>query len=257
MTSLVWDNPGKRSYEIGVDRGVFYPGGGVGVPWNGLIAVEEAPSGAEVVENYFDGRKFRARRGGESFAARIEAFTYPPEFEEYDGHINFRGQQSRKPFNLSYRVRTGNDITDDASYKIHLVYNATVSPASRNYESVARGSDVVRLEWDLTTKPEILPTGERSAHLIVDQSIAYPWAIEALEDMLYGTESAPPHFPDMLEVIELFEEASILRITDHGDGTFTAEGPDSVVTDLGGGRWKIEWPSVVQIDTHRYRVSSL
>ena len=57
MSKLVWDQSGKRLYETGVDHGVLYPiqTGGVyskGVAWNGLTAVTESPSGADVNDIY-------------------------------------------------------------------------------------------------------------------------------------------------------------------------------------------------------------
>ena len=51
MTALTWDQVGDRRYETGVDKGVLYladPSGQYteGEAWNGLTAVNEAPSGA-------------------------------------------------------------------------------------------------------------------------------------------------------------------------------------------------------------------
>ena len=57
MTRLDWSQP-KPKYESGVDRGVLYPSSGAGVPWNGLVTVEEAFSGGESNSYYFDGVKF-------------------------------------------------------------------------------------------------------------------------------------------------------------------------------------------------------
>lgn len=259
MSRLVWGEPGKRLYETGIDRGVFYPVGGVGVPWNGLLAVSEAPSGADVIDGYFDGSKFRQRRNGENFAAKLSAYTYPREFEEYDGFA-FAGhaQQRRKMFNLSYRTKIGNDQSSDFSYLIHLVYNAVVSPSARGYSTIGAGNQAIPFEWQLETVPEFLPTGEVSAHVIVNPAIAYPWALSEFEDIIYGSASSDARFPSMTEVVTLFENASILRITDHGDGTFTADGPDDIVKMIGTDLWQIgPWPSVVQIDTHTYRLSSL
>lgn len=49
---IKWDEVGKRLYETGVDHGVLFPMGednayGKGVPWYGLSAVNESPSGGE------------------------------------------------------------------------------------------------------------------------------------------------------------------------------------------------------------------
>ncbi len=41
MAVLTWDGIGQKFYETGLDRGVLYQEDGVGVPWNGLTAVDE------------------------------------------------------------------------------------------------------------------------------------------------------------------------------------------------------------------------
>ena len=258
MSRLVWGEPGKRLYETGIDRGVFYPVGGVGVPWNGLLAVSEAPSGADVIDGYFDGSKFRQRRNGENFAAKLSAYTYPREFEEYDGlDLVGHAQQRRKMFNLSYRTIVGSDISPESHHLIHLVYNAVASPSTRGFSTIDTSNQATVFEWQLDTVPEILPTGEFSSHVIINTSIAYPWAVSAFEDVIYGSLNSEARFPSIPEVMELFENASILRITDNGDGTWTADGPDEAFFFGPDGYFEITWPSVVYIDTDTYRISSL
>ena len=63
MTKLVWDQSGDRLFETGVSNGVLYvrnSAGGypLGVPWNGLTAVTESPSGAEATPLYADNIKY-------------------------------------------------------------------------------------------------------------------------------------------------------------------------------------------------------
>lgn len=258
MTKLVWGDPGKRFYETGIDRGVFYPQGGVGIPWNGLIAVSEAPSGSDIRQNFYDGDKFRQQRLSESFAAKVTAYSYPRGFEEYDGYTPIgHGTQNRKMFGLSYRTKVSNDLDTDFSYLIHLIYNAVVSPANRNFSSLGSTINPITFEWDLQTIPEILPSGEFSAHLIVNPIVAYPWAVSALEDILYGTSTTTARLPSVNEVVSLFENASILRITDHGDGTWTADGPDEAIQMLTADLFEITWPSALYVDTDTYKISSL
>lgn len=258
MSRLVWGEPGTRLYETGVDRGVFYPQDGVGVPWNGLMAVSEAPSGSDILETHYDGEKFRQRRQRESFAAKVSAYTYPREMGPYDGLADIgHAQQTRKLFNMSYRTKVGSDLDSDFSYLIHIVYNALLSPTSRDFKTAATGVDVTPFEWELTTIPEFLPGGEVSAHVIVDPRMAYPWALATFENMIYGSVDEQPRCPSMIELVQLFEDASILKITDNGDGTWTADGPDDIIQMLGPDLFQISWPSAVYIDDDTYRISSL
>lgn len=257
MTRINWGSTDARLFEFGVDRGVFYPEDGRGVPWNGLTAVNEAPSGSDVVENYLDGQKFATRRRMESFAATIEAYNYPVEFEPYDGQISFRRSQRRRQFGFSYRTLVGNaELGSSFSYKIHLVYNALATPSAVNYHSLNDSSDTSPFSWSISTIP-IKMGDSSSAHLIIDPRYAYPWVIEELEKMLYGSNENEPYLPPPGEILDLFEDASILKITDHGDGTWTAEGPDSAIQMLSETMFEITWPSAVYIDDVTYRISSL
>ena len=59
MSKIVWDETGKRFYETGVDHGVLFVKNeegayGNGVAWNGLINVNESPTGAEPNPLYAD-----------------------------------------------------------------------------------------------------------------------------------------------------------------------------------------------------------
>src|SRR5690349_17271301 len=89
MTKILWDQPGQRRFEAGVDRGVLYPNNSEGVPWNGLISVDEAVSGGETDAYYFDGIKYFDSVANEDFQATVQAYTYPDEFAECEGYTSF------------------------------------------------------------------------------------------------------------------------------------------------------------------------
>src|SRR4051794_32244628 len=128
MTQLVWDQMGERFYETGVDHGVLYLPDNTGayidgVAWNGLTGVSEKPTGADANPQYADNIKYLNLRSAETFDATITAFTYPEEFNQFDGlgvptPGVVVGQQSRKTFGLSYRTILGNDIdANDHGFK--------------------------------------------------------------------------------------------------------------------------------------------
>lgn len=113
MSRLIWDQNGERLYETGVKNGVLYVMNngayGTGVPWNGLTAVTESPSGAEATALYADDIKYLNLYSAEEFGATIEAYTYPPEFAECDGSASLAsgvsiGQQARKTFGMCYKT---------------------------------------------------------------------------------------------------------------------------------------------------------
>lgn len=231
ITRLTWDK--IRDYELGLDRGVLYPTNGPGEPWNGLTSVTESLIDVDTQIGYLDGVKTNRRSRVGDFSGTIEAFTYPEPFP--------------KTFGLSYRVNSA------MGYKIHLVYNVLVTPSSFNYQQ----SDTDSFSWDFTTKPIPIPDARLSAHLVVDGSQAYSWAVSALEEILYGNSIQEARLPLPAEVIDLFEVNSIVRVIDNGDGTFTVSGPDSIVKMVDETSFQINWPSAVYIDEATYTITSL
>lgn len=238
ITKLSWDN---RNYESGLDRGVFYPKDGPGEAWNGLTSVNESPSSNEQTR-YIDGVKTHYHHRSEDFSGTIETFSYPKSFYE-----NVLTQNRCESFGLSYRVDS------DGGYKIHLVYNVVVSPTSFDY----RQSDTDSFSWVFTTRPLPIPGVRLSAHLIIDTSKAYSWTVAVLEDILYGSETEAARLPLPEEVLDIFEANSILQVIDHGDGTFTVNGPNSAIQMLDTTTFQITWPSAVYIDAVSYTISSL
>lgn len=239
MSRLIWD---KQDYEAGLDRGVFYSQDGSGEAWNGLTSVKESSSDSDEQAHYIDGVKTHRRRRLEDFSGTIEAFTYPDSFYE-----DMLTQRRPKSFGLSYRVKSGDD------YKIHLVYNALISPGGFSYKPFEAES----FSWEFSTKPLPIPGGRLiSAHLIVDTSKAYPWTVTAFENVLYGSESDVARLPFPSEVLDIFDVNSILKVTDNGDGSFTVEGPDDVIQMIDPTTFQITWPSAVYIDEDSYTLSS-
>src|SRR5690606_36265071 len=108
-------------------RGVLFLQEGIGVAWNGLVSVNETPSGSDLISNFYDGSKFFSDRKPENMAGVIEAYTYPQEFEEYIGQTDFLTTQNHKSFSFSYRtlLSNGQDPFGER-HIIHIVYNAMV-----------------------------------------------------------------------------------------------------------------------------------
>lgn len=218
MSKIMWDQDGQRIYETGVDHAVLYKKtNGVystGVPWNGLISVEESPSGGEPSAMYADNIKYGEVMSKEEFAATIEAYTYPEEFAECDGSKEiapgvFAGQQTRVPFGLSYRTLIGNDEQgEDYGYKIHIVYNAKAKPSSKPRGTVNESPEAITMSWECSTTPVEVPGGKPTAHLTFDSTKVAKDKMEALEALLYGSESEEAKLPTVEEIIALMGESA-------------------------------------------------
>lgn len=258
MSKLTWGSLGSRHYLDGVDRGVFYPSAGrPGIPWNGLRSIKEVEDGTNTTITYIDGEKIQTQLVLGSFAAELTAFTYPEEFEEYDGYDEIATGQARDAFHLSYRTLIGNNVErDDLGYQIHMVYNVLATPAPAANTTIGNSIEPVGFSWNLSTTPIPIKGFNNTAHLIIDTRYSYPETIRAIEAALYGDDTQEAHFPSLEEVLEIFDRTALLQIIDHGDGTWTATGPDYIVSMIDATTFKIDWPSVVYLDEDTYTVSS-
>lgn len=219
MAKLVWDKTGERFYETGVKKGVLYPQGPggtypKGVAWNGLISVTESPSGAEVTPIYADNIKYVNLISAEEFGATIEAYTYPDEFAQCDGSAEIVkgvmiGQQSRKPFGLSYVTTLGNDVDgDDYGYKIHIIYGALASPSEKGYSTINDSPEAITFSWEITTTPVEVTGYKPTACVTIDSTKVNPAKLAALEEILYGSdEGSDPRLPLPNEIITLLTPA--------------------------------------------------
>jgi hypothetical protein len=217
MVALTWDQTGQRTYETGVDHGVLFQidetGEYVdGVAWNGLTTVTESPSGAEATKQYADNIAYLNLVSTEMFGCTIEAFTYPPEFEQNDGSATPTmgvsvGQQPRKQFGFCYRTLKGNDTEGNThGYKIHLVWGASAAPSEKAYATVNDSPEAITFSWEITTTPVAVGTVlsvdyAPTASMTIDSTKVDPAKLAVLEEYLYGTSSEDPTMPLPADVI--------------------------------------------------------
>lgn len=262
MTTLTWDDVGTRFFEVGVDRGVLYLPDGSGVAWSGLISVNESAQGNESSPVYFDGVKYGDVAVAGDFSATISAYTYPDEFLQFEGVIGvgnglFVANQNQPRFGLCYRTRVGNDEDQEEAYKIHLVYNLTATPASKNYQSVGGQNDPLEFEWSVTSMPSETPGLRPSSHLIFDTRQMGARLIEDVENTLYGSPVIGPRQPPLAFFVNYIHDWVIMRITDNTDGTWTATGPDEMIAMLDATTFQILQANAVYLDADTYRIGDL
>lgn len=226
MATLTWDQTGDRTYETGVEKGVLYQVDETGeyvdgVAWNGLTTVTESPSGAESNKQYADNIVYLNLISVEMFGCTIEAFTYPPEFEQNDGSGSPTagvsiGQQPRKTFGFCYKTLKGNDTEGNQhGYKLHLVWGALAAPSEKAYATVNDSPEAITFSWEVTTTPvtvgtvlsvEYAPT----ASMTIDSTKVDPAKLATLESYLYGTPSEDPTLPSPADVIMIMASALTL-----------------------------------------------
>lgn len=215
---LKWDEVGTRLYETGTRRGVLFPKAtdgknAAGVAWSGLTAVKQAPDGAEATPIYADNIIYGMLQSVEKFKGTIEAFMYPDEFAECDGSHQaakgiFVGQQQRKPFDMTYETRVISDTNPEHGRKIHFIYNARVTPSSRDYATINESPEATPFSWSFDTTPvdPDIPGIQPTAYIYVDSSIVGAEVFKKIEDLIYGTEEKAPTMPTLKELIALIGE---------------------------------------------------
>lgn len=258
---LVWTEPESRFFDTGLDRGVLYPRGTQAVAWTGLQSVEE--EGGESAEAlYMDGRPYLFVAKPKEFKATIKAITYPDAFTEIMGLQEvadgmYLDSQQSDIFDLSYRTLVGSSIKGvDHGYKIHLIYNAFVTPQALSYESMSNSINPTSFSWEIQAVPVSLPGFRPTSHFIIDTRHMDPKKISELETLLYGGAAQEASLPSPHEVFELLSFGSGIVVTDNGDGTFNVSGSYESVYELGDGLFRVENVDGYTNDDGTFTISS-
>ena len=262
MTPLVWDQPGEKVFQSGVDRGVLYLAEEA-VVWNGLTGVEDDPA-SELKEYHLDGVKYLQTLIPADFSGKLTALTYPDEFDSVNGIISIAPglsyhNQSPKSFSLSYRTRIGNDLEGaDHGYKIHMLYNVMANSDPLNFvTSSDDGFEPIEFSWNLTGTPVKTGVSRPTVHVSIDSLTTDPGILEFIERMLYGTDVSDARLPTISELADLFGYFGALIIIDHGDGTWSAiDEAETYITMLDETTFEIDEVDAVYLDADTYNISS-
>ena len=206
-----WDETGKKTWYTGIDRVVLYPIAvdgtyPEGFAWNGVTGITESPSGAEETPLWANNGKYGSLYSAEEFGGTIAAFDSPEEFDECDGSKEVAGlpgayilMQDRRTFGLTWRVLKGNDIQKQKyGYEIHVMWGGTASPSEREHSTTNESPEAENPSWEFSTIPVAVEnvTGvEKTAHMKFDSKILTSAQLEALENILYGSENGDAHLP--------------------------------------------------------------
>lgn len=261
---LTWDNPGDRVYQSGLDKGVLYLPDGSAVPWNGLTSVIEHFN-KSVAPVYYDGMKIQDMVSFGDFSATMKAITYPEEFESLEGVDTYRRgmfvhDQVPKVFGLCYRTRFGDDLGgDEVGFRLHVLYNVTAIPTDKTYASVSNDPNLVEFEWTLTAVPEETPGYRPTAHFSWDTRDFDPMLLEDLEKILYGSSTADAILLPMPDLVSFIRDWYRVKITDNGDGTWTATADrDGFISFLDGGAetmFQITGVNALYLDDVTFQIS--
>jgi hypothetical protein len=261
MSTLVWHKLEESTYEAGVSKGVLYKPNGSGVPWNGLISMEDGTS-TELEPLYFDGVKYDDVITVGDFSGVLRAYTYPDEFLECEGIIEDQTgfqltAQGPSRFGLSYQTRIGDGISQDAGYKLHVLYNLTAVPAQKTYQTISDSPEAVEFEWQITAIPEEVGYYRPTAHVIFDSRRLDPFLLADVEAVLYGDEEREATLPTLQGLSAFVRKWERFVVVDNGDGTWTAgSGLEGVITMLDADRFQINTDTATYLSSDEYQMES-
>lgn len=261
MTKIVWDQIGERFYETGISRGVFYGSDSKGVPWNGLISVENSAVD-DLDPLYIDGVKYTDVVSLGDFEGELSAYTYPDAFLEYQGIWEsqqgfYLAHQTKSRFGLCYRTEISSDLGESIGYKLHLLYNLLAIPKDKEYETLSLDTEPGEFEWELSAIPEDVDNFRPTAYVIIDSRKVDPFLLADLEDILYGDATHQARLPDLNSLVSFVMRWNRLIVVDNGDGTWTATSPlDGVIEMTSSTEFEITSDAASYIDSETYTLQS-
>lgn len=226
MSKMKWHQTGEREIEAGVSEVALFPMGtsgyGEGVAWNGVTAINENPSGADITDLYADNIKYASLTSAEKFGFTIEAYTYPDAWAECDGSKEaetgvFLGQQPRKAFGLVYKTQIGDEAHPglDKGFKLHIIYNSVASPSGRGYTTINDNPDAISFSWEANSTPTAVTGYKPTSTIVIDSTKltteGQQAMLQELLDTVYGTDpvgqtaGTAPSLPDPDDVLDIFD----------------------------------------------------
>lgn len=203
-----WDEIAEKYFEGGCSKGMCYNFNSTtkeydyGEAWNGISGFTDNPSGADEQAGYADNIKYYSLRGAENYGFTVNCFTYPENFKRCLGKKSVVpgvtvSQQARETFGFAVTTQVGNDTEGiDYAETLHLVWNATTSPSSKDYSSLNESPSPSELSFEATANPvsigdgtiykpaanmEITTAGHKDDTDFMDK-------YNELLDILYGTD---------------------------------------------------------------------
>lgn len=263
MTSITWDEVGERRFYTGIDRGVLYPPTGPGVAWNGLTSIEESGS-RESKALYLDGIKYLEYQTAGTFEGKLKALTYPEEFDTLNGtepHSSAEGlyvhEQPPRRFGLCYRTILGNDVAGvDFGYTLTVLYNLMAVPEATAFSSLNDKLAPEEFGWALSGIPVNVTGARPTVRLSFNSTKIDADKLSILEDILYGSATSEPRLPNPEELIAVLDSDYVILILDHGDGSWSAYGPDDRFSLTAPGQFQITNVDATVIDANSYTVTT-
>lgn len=204
MARVKWDQIAEKFFEGGCSKGMCYSYNpdtksyDYGEAWYGVSGFTDNPSGADEQASYADNIKYISMRGAENYGGTIKCFWYPENFKACLGKKTVAAgvtisQQARATFGFAVTTQVGNDTEGtEAGETIHLVWNATTSPSSKDYNSLNESPSPSELSFEFTANPIEVGTNYKPTCNMEISTVGMDATqlakVEHLKRVLYGAD---------------------------------------------------------------------
>lgn len=204
MARVKWDQIAEKFFEGGCSKGMCYSYNpdtksyDYGEAWNGVSGFTDNPSGADEQASYSDNIKYISMRGAENYGGTIKCFWYPENFKACLGKKTVAkgvtiSQQARATFGFAVTTQVGNDTEGtEAGETIHLVWNATTSPSSKDYNSLNESPSPSELSFEFSANPIEVGTNHKPTCNMEITTVGLDTTelakVERLKRVLYGAD---------------------------------------------------------------------
>lgn len=272
MSRITWDGFSERSYQHGVDRGVLYPQQrnrtyAKGVAWNGLTNIDKESQAEDPETLRAFGMPYDTVEDEPYQSCTITAYTYPDEFNRCLGYSTpYAGlsvdsrMDPKYCFGLCYRSWIGNADRDDAGYLLHVLYGCKLKPASFERETDGKDIEAMEFEFECDMLPEEMTlfenplsnfatshTGDEDFNLesrrlgylyhanelIIDSRYANPYALKAVEEILYGSDVSEPTLVHPRLLCQMLDVPAYKIVANVEHGKYVGHQYISQIIDLG------------------------
>lgn len=197
--------------------------------WPGVISFSEEKTTGILRKPVYDGLVAGNIFSAPTYSGKIECYTYPSFLDEGDSFIG----------DLSFRTEV------EGGYYLYLLYDCSIFFESHSgYETMINVAPST-FKWGVLGLINPDGTTRDPIRVRIDSRLADSEAMSIVEEILKGSEDSPPRIPSIKEIEQILQINATLIVTDNGDGTYKAEGPDSVVYKTSETEFAISWPSVV------------
>lgn len=242
MNRMLWD---QIDLQRGISSVVIFDE--LPVPVGGVTGIELDGDPDTNFKGYYDGVPYRKRAHVNRLTGVLHVVTLPLIFHTESGPVSESPMARNKRFNMCYM---------EGSDKLHILYQISFDSVYGSHETINADNDRLQ-EYELEFSVGGLRQDKTNySHVLLDFTETPTALKEQILDVVFGTPGNLARLPNPDKLLSMFEPHAIFVVVDHGDGTWTATGPDEYFTFGPNSYFEISTPTAHLFGTDKYTLSS-